>query len=62
MTVIIDDVASALLVIIQLGAAPLAAIGLATGFQIIAVGANFLAALRIRSSGCATWIIASHHS
>ena len=47
MTVIIDDVASALAVIIQLGAAPLAAIGLATGFQIIAVDADFLAALRI---------------
>src|SRR5580765_3542087 len=61
MTVIIDDVTSALAVIIQLGAAPVATSGLATGFQIVAVNANFLAALRIRSTWYAARISANSY-
>jgi hypothetical protein len=61
MTVIIDDVTSALAVIIQLGAAPVAPSGLATGFQIVAVNANFLAALRIRSTWYAARISANSY-
>src|SRR6185369_55411 len=37
-------------------------IRLAAGFQIIAVNADFLAGLRIRSARCATWINADRHS
>src|SRR5947209_2720857 len=48
--IIIDDVALALLVIIQLGAAPIAAVGWATRFQIIAIHVDFLAALSIRTN------------
>src|SRR5579859_6173866 len=50
MPVIIDDVASALLVVVQLAVAGIAASGYAVGFQIVALDLNVRAALRIRAS------------
>src|ERR1051326_1650996 len=47
MPIIVDDVASALLVIIQIRVARIAAVGRALGFKIIAAHTHVLAALRI---------------
>lgn len=47
MTVVINDVTLALGVIVKFGVAPIAAAGLAPGFQVIAMNVNFLAGLGI---------------
>ncbi len=62
MAIVIDDVTSAFPVIIQFCPTPFPTIRLTAGFQIIAVNADFLAGLRIRSARCATWINADRHS